>query len=134
MTQREFEWNEEVPLSLNEQARASSRVDFQPHILESRFYLFAKRTMDIALSSIGLVVLFPFLLIISVLIYLDDPMGGPIFVQDRVGKNGKVFRFLNARSMLDAGYVARRIGRILRYLLCETHESIMDTRFQTSNC
>ena len=136
MIQRETEWQEreEVPLVLSERVHSSSRPNLRVYAHESRFYLIAKRTMDIVLSSVALAVLFPFLVVVSVIIYLDDPTGGPVFVQDRVGKNGKIFKFLNARAMLDAGYVARRIGRILRYLLCETHESIMDTSFQTSNC
>lgn len=100
MTQRESEWQEEVPRALSKRARVSSRPQLRATPRESRLYLIAKRTMDIVLSVVALVVLLPFLAIVSAIICLDDPSGGPIFVQDRVGKNGKLFRFLKFRSMV----------------------------------
>ncbi len=102
MIQRETEWQEreEVPLVLSERVHSSSRPNLRVYAHESRFYLIAKRTMDIVLSSVALAVLFPFLVVVSVIIYLDDPTGGPVFVQDRVGKNGKIFKFLKFRSMV----------------------------------
>jgi Undecaprenyl-phosphate glucose phosphotransferase len=57
-----------------------------------------KRTMDVALSSLGLVaiaVLFP---VIAVAIWLEDR--GPIFyAQERMGLDGRLFRMLKFRSM-----------------------------------
>lgn len=67
---------------------------------DSRFYLLTKRTLDIALSAIALVALSPLLLAVAAIIYIDDPYGNPIFVQNRVGKNGKEFRFFKFRSMV----------------------------------
>ncbi len=63
-------------------------------------YRFIKRAFDIAASFLGLIVLSPLLLVISALIVLDDPKGPPIFVQTRVGKDGKEFRFYKFRSMV----------------------------------
>ncbi len=100
MTQRESEWQEEVPRVLSTRERVSSQSHLRVTPRESQLYLIAKRTMDIVLSVVALVVLLPFLLVVSVIICLDDPSGGPIFVQDRVGKNGKLFRFLKFRSMV----------------------------------
>ena len=56
--------------------------------------------MDIVISSVAFVVLLPFLLVVAAIIFLDDPKGSPIFVQDRVGKNGIIFRFFKFRSMV----------------------------------
>ena len=57
-----------------------------------------KRLIDIALSFVGLVVLIPFFVIISVLIYIDDP--GPVFFkQKRVGKRKNLFWLHKFRSM-----------------------------------
>jgi lipopolysaccharide/colanic/teichoic acid biosynthesis glycosyltransferase len=67
---------------------------------ESLAYRFAKRSLDLVLSSVGLIVLLPFLLVVALIIYVDDPHGSPIFVQDRVGLNGKTFRFYKFRSMV----------------------------------
>ena len=51
-------------------------------------------------SAVGLIVLSPLFLVVSIFIVLDDPKGSPIFVQTRVGKNGKEFRFYKFRSMV----------------------------------
>ena len=57
-----------------------------------------KRIFDLLLSIILLVIFTPILMIISFLIFLDNP--GPIFFsQNRIGKNGKVFRLYKLRSM-----------------------------------
>lgn len=62
---------------------------------------FIKRTIDILASSIGLLVLFPVLIIVAILIRIK--LGAPIlFTQDRVGKNGKIFKMIKFRTMLDA--------------------------------
>ena len=54
------------------------------------FQRFAKRTMDIVLCTIAMVVLSPFMLIIAAAIKLED--GGPVFFkQKRVTRDGKVF-------------------------------------------
>lgn len=66
----------------------------------SRTYQFIKRAFDIVTSVIALIVLSPLFLIVSILIILDDPKGSPIFVQTRVGKDGKEFRFYKFRSMV----------------------------------
>ena len=66
---------------------------------DSLVYLTCKRVMDVLCSTFALIVLSPLMLVVAILIYLDDPSGSPIFIQDRVGKNGKVFRFYKFRSM-----------------------------------
>lgn len=67
---------------------------------QNQFYQTVKRFQDVVLSFIALVLLFPFMLIIALVIWIECPNASPIFVQDRVGKNGKVFRFYKFRSMV----------------------------------
>lgn len=63
-------------------------------------YRFIKRSFDVVFSFLALVVLSPFLLVLSLVIFLDDPHGSPLYHQPRVGKNGKVFKFWKFRSMV----------------------------------
>lgn len=61
-------------------------------------YRFLKRAFDIAASLCGLVILSPVFLLTALAIYIEDP-GKTIFVQERNGLNGKVFRMYKFRSM-----------------------------------
>ena len=54
--------------------------------------------MDIFFSLIGLIVLFPLFLVISLIITLDSK-GGVFYKQTRVGKDGKDFKLFKFRSM-----------------------------------
>lgn len=63
-------------------------------------YWVIRRTQDILLSALALLVLWPVMLITAIVIYIDSPGASPIFVQDRVGRDGKVFRFYKFRSMI----------------------------------
>ncbi len=85
-----------------------------------------KRLFDIIVSAAGLLVLSPIALLIAVAIKLED--GGPVFfLQDRVGRGGRVFDAFKFRSMVvdaerDTGAVqataddprVTRVGRVLR--------------------
>ncbi|MGB2869648.1 MAG: undecaprenyl-phosphate glucose phosphotransferase [Bacteroidota bacterium] len=60
--------------------------------------LILKRTFDVVLSLLVLIVLSPFLLLLAVIIKLDS--SGPVFyAQERVGLDGRSFRVLKFRSM-----------------------------------
>ncbi|MFK8038851.1 MAG: sugar transferase [Crocinitomicaceae bacterium] len=61
-------------------------------------YAIVKRFFDIISSITVLLVVSPFLLIISVLIILDSK-GGVLYKQERIGKNLKPFYLLKFRSM-----------------------------------
>ncbi len=63
-------------------------------------YEFFKRFFDIIFSLVSLVILFIPFIIISIIILIDSPGASPIFVQTRVGKNGKEFKFYKFRSMV----------------------------------
>jgi len=57
-----------------------------------------KRVFDAALAGTGLAISLPLWILVALAIKLED--GGPIFYsQDRVGRDGRVFRALKFRSM-----------------------------------
>lgn len=57
-----------------------------------------KRTMDILLSALALLVLSPLLALISLLVKLSSP--GPVFyAQERLGRDGRIFPLYKFRSM-----------------------------------
>ncbi|KRE46647.1 multidrug MFS transporter [Paenibacillus sp. Soil522] len=62
-------------------------------------YLYIKRGMDILISLIGLLMLSPVILLISMLIKFDDPKTTIFFKQLRVGKNGNSFFIYKFRTM-----------------------------------
>lgn len=62
--------------------------------------LIIKRVMDILGSLMGLILLSPVFIVTAILIYIK--LGTPIFfVQERVGKDNKVFKMIKFRSMKD---------------------------------
>ncbi len=57
-----------------------------------------KRLFDFVASSIGLLILFPFFILIALLIKFDSP--GPVFyLQERVGKDNVLFKLFKFRTM-----------------------------------
>lgn len=59
-----------------------------------------KRVFDMFLSTVGIVLLFPFLMVMAVLVKVK--LGSPVFfIQERVGKDNKLFKMIKFRSMLD---------------------------------
>ena len=62
------------------------------------FYRAVKRFLDVTASFLGLVLLSPLLLAVSILIKIDS-RGPVIFRQKRIGRNGKVFEIYKFRSM-----------------------------------
>ena len=69
-----------------------------------------KRIFDILASGVALLVLLPMFAIIGILIKLDS--NGPVFfVQERVGKDGKIFRAYKLRTMIDN---AEKMGKGLK--------------------
>ena len=62
-------------------------------------YWFWRRVQDIVLSVLGLLTLWPVMLIVALIIVIDSPGASPIFTQTRVGRDGKEFKFYKFRSM-----------------------------------
>jgi len=57
-----------------------------------------KRLFDFITSLIGLLVLAPIFIIVSLLVKMSS-VGPVFFVQKRIGKNGKIFQMIKFRSM-----------------------------------
>ena len=74
-------------------------IDRKENLRDHRLYWIGRRTQDVILSAAALVVLSPVMLATAVAIVADDPSAGPIFSQERVGRNGKLFRLYKFRSM-----------------------------------
>ena len=71
-----------------------TRADTRPSLLGQ----FAKRSLDLTLSALVLLVSAPVFLIVAILIRRESQ--GPVFfVQQRVGKDGKAFRMVKFRTM-----------------------------------
>ena len=64
------------------------------------WYEIYQRIFDIILSAVGLVISLPFIAVLGLAIKLETP--GPIFyVQERVGKGGRLFKVVKLRSMVN---------------------------------
>jgi len=85
-----------------------------------------KEIFDKVVSFLALLILLPIFLVVAILIKLDSP--GPVFfLQDRVGKDGKIFKVFKFRTMTSDApektkgkYIDKsnpyvtRVGKILR--------------------
>ena len=63
-------------------------------------YRIIKPFLDLILSLAGLILLLPFLIIITILLFISNN-GSPFFFQSRPGKNGKVFKIVKFKTMND---------------------------------
>lgn len=61
--------------------------------------MFLKNVFDFAASLVGLLILFPFLLLVALIIKIRMPEGPVLFTQERVGKGGRFFTMYKFRSM-----------------------------------
>ena len=62
------------------------------------YRLFFKPIIDVFLSFVGIVMLFPLLLLIVVFLALTN-QGNPFFLQKRPGKSGKIFTIIKFKTM-----------------------------------
>lgn len=91
-----------------------------------RFYLKIKRAMDILLSLLGLILLFPLFVVVAIAIKVEDPNGSVIYRQERIGRSGRPFMLYKFRSMKmntpelsthefsNAKSYVTKVGRIIR--------------------
>jgi exopolysaccharide biosynthesis polyprenyl glycosylphosphotransferase len=91
------------------------------HSLKSNkvYYRHFKRVTDLVLASLGLMLTWPLWVLIAVAVKLDSP--GPVFFdQERLGKDGKPFRILKFRTMVNDAekcgpqFACYKDGRITR--------------------
>ena len=74
-------------------------INMRANRLESIGWSALKRTFDILMSTVGLIILSPLLIILATGVKLSSP--GPVFFrQERVGLNRKNFKMLKFRSMV----------------------------------
>ncbi|HHT15321.1 MAG TPA: sugar transferase [Clostridiales bacterium] len=99
---------------------------------------FIKRTLDILLSSIAMIITAPLILVIAIAIKRED--GGPVFYrQKRITKDGKEFNILKFRSMIvdaekdncsipatDNDPRITKVGRIIRKLRIDELPQILN--------
>jgi undecaprenyl phosphate N,N'-diacetylbacillosamine 1-phosphate transferase len=64
------------------------------------YKFFIKRTLDLIIAFVGLVIVSPILLIISIGLYFANN-GKPFFFQLRPGKNAKLFKIIKFKTMND---------------------------------
>ncbi len=69
-------------------------------INQSLGYELIKRIIDILASVCGIILLLPLFILVGICIKLEDPQGKVFFSQERVGKEGKIFRMYKFRSMV----------------------------------
>ncbi|MEK7376388.1 MAG: sugar transferase, partial [Candidatus Margulisiibacteriota bacterium] len=87
------------------------------------YYNYFKPAFDLVLAVVSITILFPLLLIISVLIVLDSK-GPAVFKQTRAGKNFRLFNVYKFRTMEEGAEIKglitsnndKRITRLGRYL------------------
>jgi lipopolysaccharide/colanic/teichoic acid biosynthesis glycosyltransferase len=67
---------------------------------ESRLYTTSKRTLDILVASIVLVITLPLLVLAVIAIKVESPGGPAMFTQTRAGRRGHCFRLYKLRTMV----------------------------------
>lgn len=94
----------------------------------TKSYLFCKRTLDIVFSLSMIILLLPICLVVA-LVAAIDTKGSPLFIQQRMGRNGKPFKMFKFRTMSvnapanvatylldDADRYISKVGGLLRKL------------------
>lgn len=88
----------EVPVTAVSENEDVNKVQQEfPH---KPIYDIFKRIFDIVFSIFCLIILAVPLVIVAIIILIDSPGASPIYIQERVGKNGKHFKLFKFRSMV----------------------------------
>lgn len=80
--------------------RTETYIDSDRIYHDYRWYWVGRRAQDIVLSLIALLVLWPVMLLIALVVWIDSPGASPIFTQTRVGRKGVPFKFRKFRTMV----------------------------------
>ena len=62
---------------------------------------FFKRVLDFSISLVALLCISPLLLIITIWLHFANKGAGAFFLQERPGKNGKIFKVIKFKTMTD---------------------------------
>jgi len=94
-----IEFYEHLTGKLQVESLRPSFLIFSDGFKKPKLTMWTKRMIGLSFSLIGLILLSPLILIISILIKIDSR--GPVFYkQERAGENGRVFRLIKFRSMV----------------------------------
>ncbi len=63
---------------------------------------FFKRVIDFSVALIALLLILPILLVVALVLYFANKEAGVFFIQERPGKNGKLFKILKFKTMTEA--------------------------------
>lgn len=95
-----IEFYEHLTGRLQVESLRPSFLIFSDGFKKTRLKMWVKRVSGFAISLFGLTLLSPLVFVVSILIKMDSQ--GPVFYrQKRVGENGKVFRLIKFRSMVE---------------------------------
>lgn len=76
-----------------------SKVDIKS-VNKKYVFFFCKRVIDLVGSVLGLILLFPFFVVLAILMKIEDFKAPIFFSQTRIGLNGKKFKMYKIRSMV----------------------------------
>lgn len=97
--EEDFIKTSEIIVDVNEYEEVKKKVSVLSSVREL-VYLFVKRCFDIVCGSIGVIVLIPVTIILKIVTICSGDLNPIIFSQNRIGKNGKEFKFYKFRSMV----------------------------------
>ena len=86
---------------------------------------FFKRLIDFTVALVALLIIWPFLLVITIWLHFANKGAGAFFFQERPGKDGKIFKVIKFKTMTDEGDSAGN-------LLPDTDRLTPDGRFVRS--
>ncbi len=86
------------PEEKNGEKNGLDGIFYPGQAMRGKAYLFLKRTKDIIVSLTALVLFLPFFFFIPILVKLSS-RGPVLYVQERLGLKGEIFRFLKFRTM-----------------------------------
>lgn len=91
-------WNRGAMMAVEQSRLVAPAFPTRRAIISEQTYEIAKRLLDVLVAGTALIIFAPLMLVIAVAIKLDSP-GPAIFVQQRVGRHGRIFNFYKFRSM-----------------------------------
>lgn len=135
-----FVYDEDDPINADGECGHLEVIsDFSVLTRPKTFYeRYCKHLLDLSISFLGLIALSPFMLLLSIMIFLDDP-GPVLFTQKRVGKGKQFFALHKFRSMKMStphdvpthmlenpdSYITR-VGRVLRRMSLDELPQLWD--------
>lgn len=105
-----------IEKTLDEQQLVVEKIDECVRKSKIKVYDIVKRFADIIFGIFGCVILIPLIILVKIINVINKDYGPVFYVQKRIGKNGKEFRFYKFRTMV------KNADRKLRKLLKENEE------------